>query len=365
MTTTSNSFRFTALALALAIAAPSITTVSTRALAAPSAADMESARQLFKEGKELREKGQLVPAREKLKAAHALGQTPVTGLELGKTHMMLNELVDAREAFLSVGRIPVASDETKKSADARVECEKLAAEIKPRIPFIKVKVNNAPAGVPVKVTVDGDDIPSAALSQPRAVNPGHRVIVAKVEGSPDAKAEIDIKEGETLDVALYIKTPKKKVTPPPDEQPRPDETPPPVAEQPPPPPPPQPTYTPPPPPPQPEQPKGPMSPLVPIGFVVAGVGVIAGAATGILALRKADEVKTACPNAVCSQANKPALDETRTLATISTISFAVAGAGVVLGIIGIAKGRAPAEQPTGAFVRPTFGFGTLGLEGAF
>jgi len=364
MTTTSNSFRFTALAVALAIAAPSLTVITRPAVAAPSAADMETARQLFKEGKELREKGQLPAARDKLKAAHALGQTPVTGIELGKTHLLLNELIEAREAFLSVGRIPVASDETKKSADARIECDKLAAEIKPRIPTVKIKINNAPAGVPVKVTVDGDDIPPAALSHPRAVNPGHRVILAKVEGSPDAKAEIDIKEGETLDVALYIKTPKKKVTPPPEEQPRPpEEAPPPVVAKPPPPPPPEPA-PPPPPPPAPEQPKGPLSPLVPIGFVVAGVGVIAGGITGALALKKADDVKAACPNAVCSQANKPALDETRTFATISTISFAVAGAGVVVGIIGLARGRAPAE-PTGAFVRPTFGLGTLGLEGAF
>lgn len=361
---TSSSVRCTALAVALSIAAPSFTlAIANTAHAAPSAADMETARQLFKEGKELRDKGQLPAARDKLKAAHALGQTPITGVELGKTHLLLNELIEAREVFLSVGRTPVASDETKKSADARVECDKLAAEVKPRIPSVKIKLSNVPAGAVAKVTVDGDDIPQAALSQPRAVNPGHRVIVAKVEGSPDAKAEIDIKEGETLDVALYIKTPKKKPTPPPEEQPRPpEEQPPPVVEQPPPPPPP-PAYTPPPPPP-PQQPKGPLSPLVPVGFVVMGVGVIVGGITGALAMKKADEVKTACPNGVCSQANKPALDETKTFATVSTIGFAAAGVGLVIGIIGLSKGRGPVET-AGAYVRPTFGLGSIGLEGAF
>jgi len=362
MTMTSSSVRCTALAVALSIAAPSFTlAITNTAHAAPSAADMETARQLVKEGKELREKSQLKPALEKFKAAHALAQTAVTGIELGKTHLLLNELIEAREVFLSVGRIPVASDETSKSKDARAEADKLANEIKPRIPTVKIKLNNAPAGVPVKVTVDGDDIPQAALSQPRAVNPGHRVIVAKAEGSPDARAEIDIKEGETLDVALYIKTPKKKPTPPPEEQPRPpEEQPPPVAQPPPPPPP---VYTPPPPPP-PQQPKGPMSPLVPVGFVVMGVGVIVGGITGALAMKKADEVKTACPNGVCSQANKPALDETKTFATVSTIGFAAAGVGLVIGIIGLSKGRGPVET-AGAYVRPTFGLGTVGLEGAF
>jgi hypothetical protein len=107
-----------------------------------------------------------------------------------------------------------------------------------------------------------------------------------------------------------------------------------------------------------------MSPLVPIGFAVAGVGVIVGGVTGALALKKADEVKTACPNSVCSQANKPVLDETKTFATVSTIAFGLAGAGLIIGIIGLSKGRAPAETAS-AYVRPTFGLGTIGLEGAF
>ena len=75
-------------------------------------------------------------------------------------------------------------------------------------------------------------------------------------------------------------------------------------------------------------------------------------------------MKSACPNSTCSAANKPALDDTKTLATVSNIGFAVAGAGLIVGIIGLSKGRAPVE-PTGAFIRPTFGLGTLGLEGAF
>src|SRR5688572_2041922 len=99
----------------------------------PSAADLESARELYKEGKELRTKGDLKGALEKFKAAHAYGGTPVTGVELGKTHMQLGELVEAREILLSVGRMKVQPDETEKSTAARTEAAELAEQIKPKI----------------------------------------------------------------------------------------------------------------------------------------------------------------------------------------------------------------------------------------
>lgn len=370
MTTTSNSFRAVACALAVAIAAPPVLTVlsfGSLAHAAPSAADMETARQLFKQGKELRDKGDLTGAREKLKAAHALGQTPITGLELGKTHTLLGELVEAREAFLSVARIPVASDETKKSADARVECDKLAGELKTRIPTVRVILAGVPAGTSAKVTVDGEELPSAALTEPRSVNPGHHVIVAKVTGNPESRAEIDLKEAEARDVTLSLSV-TMSGTPPgtkPPEPPRPDGTPPPdpsplppssspgslgkpIVDQPP-----SSSHT---------------SPLVYIGFVTAGVGLIAGGITGALAFGKASDVKAQCLNSICPREKAGLLEDTKTFATISTISFAVAAGGVVLAIIGLSKkssSDSASAKSDSAFVQPYVGLGSVGITGAF
>ncbi len=64
----------------------------------PSTADIAQARTLYNQGKELRERGDTAKALEKLKAAHALAGTPLTGLELGRTYMMLGQLLEAREA---------------------------------------------------------------------------------------------------------------------------------------------------------------------------------------------------------------------------------------------------------------------------
>src|SRR3954462_3241663 len=75
------------------------------AFAQRSAADIETARQLYNQGVDMRDKGDLRGALEKLKAAHALGNTPITGVELCKTHAALAQPVEAREVCLGVGRI--------------------------------------------------------------------------------------------------------------------------------------------------------------------------------------------------------------------------------------------------------------------
>ena len=131
-TTLRRSRRRAVLALALSLAL----TPASAALAQPQepgAPAMATARTLYKEGKELRDKGDLKGALQKFQAAHALGQTPVTGIELARTYAAVGRFVEAREVCLWIGRTPVAGDETSKSADARADAAKLAEDMKPRI----------------------------------------------------------------------------------------------------------------------------------------------------------------------------------------------------------------------------------------
>ena len=141
-----------ALALALLAAARPALAQSTHE---PTASELETARTLFKEGKELRAKGNLPAALEKLQAAHALGNTPVTGLELARTYVLLGKIAEAREVALYAARIAVASDETPKSADARVDAQKLADDLGPRIPTLAVKIAGLAAGQGAHLVIDG------------------------------------------------------------------------------------------------------------------------------------------------------------------------------------------------------------------
>ena len=71
------------------------------------------------------------------------------------------------------------------------------------------------------------------------------------------------------------------------------------------------------------------------GFGLAVAGLAVGGVTGALTLSKAGDVKTQCANGICDPAAKSDLDSASSLATISTIGFAVAGAGALCGVVGL------------------------------
>ena len=66
------------------------------ALAEPTAAEFQTARELFKQGTRLRAAGDLPGAIEKFRAADELVRTAITGLELAKTEAQAGQLVEAR-----------------------------------------------------------------------------------------------------------------------------------------------------------------------------------------------------------------------------------------------------------------------------
>lgn len=314
--------------------------------AEPTAADMESARGLFKKGKQLRENGDLAGALEKFKAAYALAGTPILGLELGKTHLERKELVEARDAFLSVGRIPVKANETEHTRAARTEAAKLADDLKPKVPSLTVKLSGAPVDT-VKLTIDGITIPPAAIGEARKVNPGKHVVVANA-GATDARAEVVLAESEERTISLEVTAPKST---------------PPVAE--------------------PVKPTpAPASALAPapapeshlrattwIGLGLIGVGVIAGGVTGGIAWSKASSARKVCVDGACPPSVHDDIDAGKTMGTISTISFAVAGAGAILTVVSLAMGddgaAAKDRAPKSASLRPLLGLGSIGLGGEF
>ncbi len=299
---------------------------------APSAADLESARETFKQAMIQRQGGDVQGSLDKFKAAHALGQTPVTGVELGRTEMQLGQLVEAREVFLSIARIPVAPDEGEKSTAARTEAAQLADDLQKRIPTLMVKVTTPAPNQTPHVSVDGVDVPAVALAAPRKLNPGKHDVVAKLEGGPEEKASVELKEGETREVALAVKpagpggaeTPQKPAV---------------------------------------ETGETHMNPLVYIGFGVGGAGLVVGSVTGVLAIKKANSVSSSCNGTSCPPSVKSDVTSGRTMATISTISFIVAGVGAAVGVYGLLTPihSEKSGARTSLVVTPTF----TGFDGSF
>jgi len=325
-----------------------------------SAADIESARQLYNQGLELRDKGDTKGALEKFRAAHALGGTPITGIELCKAHAALHQPVEAREVCLGVARIPPLAGETQRSADARNEAARVAEEVKPRIAQVRIKLTGVPQGREPTVTVDGTAVPPAALGEPRSVNPGQHTIMAKIGTGPEAKSSVDLREGETKEIVLPVQAP-------------PDEPPPvgyvPVRGYPP-----GSTY------PPPRREGGGPNAAVITGFTIGGIGLIMGTVGGVIALNGKSDLESKClvgrtslgaEGPICGPTEHDDLDAAKRAGVVSTVGFVFAGVGLVIGVIGLATsgssrtGSVVAPKPKSASITPDIGPGGMGLHGTF
>lgn len=149
-------------------------------------------------------------------------------------------------------------------------------------------------------------------------------------------------------------------TPPPTPEPQPTDPPPPAPEPvaPPPTPVPEPVR---PPPDRGEESSG-VSPLVWVGFSVAGVGLVLGSITGGISFAEAQDLQDTCDNNVCPSSRQDDVDTMLALAHVSTVSFVLTGVGVTLGVIGLFVGGGSDEQ---ARLDLEVGPGSLSLRGSF
>lgn len=184
------------------LVAAGITLLSLNALA-QSAVDIAQARELFNEGMNLRDQGDASRALDKLRAANALAHTPITGVELGRTHVTLGHLVEAREVFLSVARLPEQAPETSRAKAARAESAQLADQLRERIPSVVVKIAGAPVNT-VSLTIDGASVPRDAVNAPRLVDPGPHIVVARADNGATATSRVELREGESHEVELDL-----------------------------------------------------------------------------------------------------------------------------------------------------------------
>jgi hypothetical protein len=328
------------LAFALVLAAASLSGAAAHAQAhPPTAQELETARTLYKEGKELRAQGDLRGALEKLQAAHALGNTPVTGIELARTYVLVGQIVEAREVCLYIARMPTAGDETEKSVEARTEAAHLAEELRPRIPTLRVKIEGLPADESAHLSIDGVSVPDAALTEPQKVDPGKHTVAIRVGEGPtarEARGAGMVNEGQAGEVTLTV-PPKPAVVVPvvgPDApQPRPSRT-------------------------------GPL--LVKIGFGTAIAGGSLALIAGFSAINKANGLAGECPYNHCPPGTPTSdLEASRTWATVTNVAVVIGSAGVVVGIIGLWRSRSTTARIEGASLAPWIGVGAAGLDGRF
>jgi hypothetical protein len=338
-----------------------------------SAADMQTARQLLREGEDLKTQRDYPGALDKFRAAHALVPSPVTTRLLAFAYLDLGQLVEARETALVGLQMPKEASETGASAAARTEMQKLVADLALRIPSVNLKLSGARAEL-ATVKLDGVEVPGAALDQPRRVNPGKHVVVVAVGAEPPTTVELELTERENRELTVPVPDAPEAAAPvpvpiTPAPSPAPVAAPPPLS-----PPPvvlgPSASTT--------TEPGAPAtsasgaSTVTYLGLGTLAVGTVAGLVFGGLALSGASDLKSTCDGAACPRSQQSKLDAVKSEGTIANVSFAIAGVGGVLAVVGLLTSAnassANAANASSALLKThwvSVGLGASGLEGSF
>lgn len=295
---------------------------------APTVENLAMARDALKDGMAQRDAGDPAGALPKLHLAYTLIATPVTGYELGKTYVTLGQLLAAREAFLSVGRMPRSIEESERSETARRESERLSVELEPHVPKLRIHLT-LPPGASAIVTVDGAALPDEANAAPRSVNPGTHEVTAKAGDGEPVTTKVDVRADETKDVTLAPKWVAPK------------------------------------PPPAPERPfyiRSSPNPVLYVGVVAGVLGSVTGTVGFVLADRERSDALKACGTRFCPPTTKDQFDRVGRYDVLEAASYSVAAAGIVLSLYAILK---PKTEKVYAGIEPMIGLGNAGVRGSF
>ena len=311
--------------------------------AEPTAADRETARTLMQDGRDLRDRGDLANALTRFRAADDIMHVPTTGLEVARVEAALGMLIEARDAIASIRKTPAKPSDPEPFHEARRKADDLDTSLEGRVPALTIFVDTLEHDVPA-VSIDGIVVPAGTLGLPRSVDPGHHVIVAKTARA-EATREIDVAEWDRreIHVALALAAATSQVAPEPETS---REASPPRSHSP--------------------------NALTYTTMGVAAAGLVLGVVTGLVSWSDTSSLRGECPNRSCPPGGASnQLDSANLLATISTVSFVVAGVGAGAAVTSLAFGApqsgAPVLPPSGAGARvtPWIGPGLAGVRGTF
>jgi hypothetical protein len=312
---------------------------------ADEAADTAAARMLGIDGVTLADSGDCQQAIEKLKRAEELHHAPTTAGRLGECEIGVGRVVEGTERLQRLLREPLPAGAPTPFVDAMTRARRVLERALPRIATLRVTLKAPPRAKP-QVTVDGEPMSDALLDNDRPTDPGRHVVEATAPGFIATKEDVALNEGQSASVALELVPDPNAPPPPPPPSPGAHE----VALAP------KAAIAP--------KPSGPNAGAI-VAFSLGGVGLAAGIAGGtVVAMDASDLSKTCSPTKACPTSKQSEISAAKTWATVSTVGFAVAGAGLATGLVLLLVGHHPPDATTEARIRPVVGPLYLGLEGA-
>lgn len=319
----------------------------------PTDSDIAQARQLGTQGQEQMDKGNFAESEKLWSAAATLyAKAPTLALGLARAAAKNGHPLLAQENYNRIirewGNVAAPPPAFKDALDAaRAEIGAVSS----RVASVVVTVEGAPTP---SVTLDGIAIPPVALGLKRPVEPGKHVVHAEAPGYKPADAEFTVAEGGSANAPVRLE--KASATAVAGAGPA----------------------------------GGGSGAAVDAGsgkggsanktyaiiaFGVGGAGLVAGAITGVIAAGKHGDLKDKCPTGTCDPQYQRNVDSYKTMGTLSTVGFIVAGVGVAGGAV--LWFTAPKEAAAGAIPRwatfaasgvkltPYVGVTSAGVTGSF
>ncbi len=170
--------------------------------AEPTAEDRTTARELALEGHNALLSKDYELAVDRFTRADHLVHAPTLLVDLGRAYIGLGRLVQAHETFQQVLREGVAADAPAPWHKALQVARDEDAALKPRLAWVTIRVQGSDAP---QVRLDGEELPPASLGVRRAVDPGHRRVVAGAEGFVETTGELELGEGQASELLLVLK----------------------------------------------------------------------------------------------------------------------------------------------------------------
>lgn len=170
------------------------------AMAEPSAAEIAVARKLFKEATELEKEKKWDEAELRLRKALAIKETPGLRYHLAFCLEQQGKLVDALVDYDRADEMIRAGTKAPDVAELVVSARE---SLKQRIPTLTIKV---PSGVTLsELKLDGHALSSAVAGQPLPVNPGKHSVQVSAPGHETFVQEVRLAENEKRDLDVVLK----------------------------------------------------------------------------------------------------------------------------------------------------------------
>jgi hypothetical protein len=328
-----------------------------------SAAETAAARSLAVDGLKLAQAGNCEAAVPKLERAEKLYHAPVVASRLGECYVSLGKLVEGTEILRKVLREPQPADANPALLKALERAQKVLDSAKPRIAGLTLKIATVQD---MSVKIDGQSVPLAMVDTEIPTDPGEHSVEVSAPGFLKSASRVSVAEGEKKNVTFTLTRDPNYVAPAapapatssssaesvpaPGEGPTREHAARPET--------------------KPKVERAPNRTAAYVTFGLGAAGLATGGVLGLMTMQKHSDLEGKCPNNVCPGAYQGDLDSAKTLGTVSTVAFAVGGAGVVLGSVlfftaspsGVDHAHSPAKSRLSGLSRPRVAIGPGQLQ---